>query len=143
MSALRVVVVVWFAAALALAGSACSKQPRSTSSPHPHPSVVEVAVIDAATPGPAPDATLQSPFDAVDTSCAVDADCDVVTIEVNGVHACCSSCTTRAGNRGWAERLRAACAARPPGICFPLGCPMGPTHARCADGRCVLRDGGP
>ena len=88
-----------------------------------------------------PDATLQSPFDAVDTHCTVDADCDVVTIEVTGVHACCSSCATTAGNKGWAERLRTACAARPPGICFPLGCPMGPTHTRCDAGRCVLEAG--
>ena len=141
MAALRVVAGLGFAVAvaLALAASSCSKQPRSTSSPTPHPSVVEVAVIDAA--APAPDATLQSPFDAVDTRCTVDADCDVVTIEVSGVHACCSSCNTTAGNKGWAERLRTACAARPPGICFPLGCPMGPTHTRCDAGRCVLQVG--
>lgn len=141
MVALRVVAGGWFAAALALAGPACSKQPRSASSPTPHPSVAELAVIDAAAAPPALDATLQSPFDAVDTHCAVDADCDVVTVEVTGVHACCSSCATTAGNKGWAERLRAACAARPPGICFPLGCPMGPTHSRCDAGRCVLEAG--
>ncbi|MCC6993959.1 MAG: hypothetical protein IT370_04960 [Deltaproteobacteria bacterium] len=139
MAALRVVAGVWLTVALALAAPACSKQPRSTSSPTPHPSVLEVVVVDAAAPGP--DATLQSPFDAVDTHCSVDADCDVVTIEVTGVHACCSSCATTAGNKGWAERLRAACAARPPGICFPLGCPMGPTHTRCDAGRCVLEAG--
>jgi len=118
-----------------LACAACSRTPRGdrvSASPRPLPS--ELTVIDAAPPPP-PDAAGTMP--PVSDSCVSDADCDVLTIEVTGEHACCPSCRTTPGNRAWADHVREICKTRPPGPCFPLGCPMGPTGPRCDNGHCI------
>ncbi|HZF54480.1 MAG TPA: hypothetical protein VE093_37795 [Polyangiaceae bacterium] len=74
---------------------------------------------------------------AAKAECAEDADCEVLTIETTGPHACCPSCRTTAGTRAWAAEIKARCADAPSSNCYPLACPMGPTRPHCDAGRCV------
>ena len=98
----------------------------------PEASVVTDAVVVTA------DAGISLP--PLDTTCAVDADCEAVAVEISGKYACCPSCGTTIGNVAWAASVRAICAKTGmPSTCYPLACPMGPMHARCDAGRCVAK----
>ena len=77
----------------------------------------------------------------LDASCSVDADCALVSSEIEDdlprTHACCSGCTERAASRAWVARFRKACEAAPPPQCPPLGCPMPILRAACQSGHCI------
>lgn len=72
-----------------------------------------------------------------ENACVDDADCGVLAVEIGGDKACCASCRTTAGTRGWAAEVRNECAKIPPVGCYPLACPLGPTRPRCRDRRCI------
>jgi hypothetical protein len=119
---------------------ACTRHPRPNDSPpktHSPTPPVPVPAPTPTPPPPPPDAANLAP-PPVDPTCSTDTDCEVLSIEVSGPGACCSSCATTPGNHAWAARLHAFCAGKPPDVCPPLGCPMGSMKSRCDSGRCVL-----
>ncbi|MBI5536781.1 MAG: hypothetical protein HY898_28935 [Deltaproteobacteria bacterium] len=133
---------VAFACILCLAG--CRAPASSSSQPPPGPS--PAAAGDANAGRDAPGATLaedattdagsggQPP--AVERACTRDEDCAVARIGVSGEHVCCASCVFTPGTRRWHAALQRFCGPRPPGPCYPLACPEGPTRAVCRAGLC-------
>jgi hypothetical protein len=84
---------------------------------------------------------VQRTYPPLGASCASDADCVLVGFEIEDdlprTHACCPACTERAASRDWLARFRAACEAKPPPMCPPLGCPMPILRALCQQGKCA------
>ncbi|MBE7482738.1 MAG: hypothetical protein HS104_22520 [Polyangiaceae bacterium] len=119
-------------ALLVCLGLASCRTPSTTSAPAPSAAASTPSASAPPTGPPAPE-----------RACSRDDECAVARIEVSGEHACCGACATTAGTRRWHAELQRYCAAHPPSNCSPLACPMGPTFARCQEGRCVATASGP
>jgi len=85
-----------------------------------------------------PQAHASAAIPKLDAACNADADCLVVTEDIDGPHACCGGCTQRAVNKTWNDQFTAACAASPPKSCPPIGCAMAIVHAECKSHACTV-----
>jgi hypothetical protein len=77
----------------------------------------------------------------IELSCTEDRDCALADVHLTGPDTCCQGCNmSYAGQAGWVQRMRAACAARPDltAHCLPINCPVGAERAMCKDHRCTV-----
>jgi hypothetical protein len=105
----------------------------------PVPTATQPVVLDASPDVADTSDTADAPatLPPLDTACAVDTDCDWVGVDLSGKYTCCLACGTTIGSKTWVAAVKAVCAKRPPTVCYPLACPMGPTKSRCDKGHCV------
>jgi hypothetical protein len=74
----------------------------------------------------------------LDATCNADADCVVISDDIDGATACCPGCTQHAVSAAWNRSFRAACTASPAPSCPAIGCAMAVMKAACKAHRCEL-----
>jgi hypothetical protein len=114
-------------------GGGCAVEPAGTQQPYRGGELTQPS--SPTPPGPAA-------LGPAETSCAGDAECVILTLEIEDdlprTRACCPGCSAHAVNREWAARFRSSCESAPPSQCPPLGCPMPLLRAACRAGQCAV-----